>query len=301
MADEPAETPVADPADEPVVTSLDWQGHRGARGLRPENTLPGFELALDLGVDTLELDLHWAADDVVVVWHDPVVEPTLCSGEGVSMPIRQLTSTQLRALRCDRNPDPGRFPEQAAQPGTLAGDDWGIVGLAELFGFVAGYAGSEAKTPEQRANAETVRFNVETKRKPDDPGAIGDGFDGETAGPFERAIIAAIGDAGLTDRVSIQSFDHRSLWAVRAETPAIDLVALTGGGVPDFAELARRGAGTWSPDQRSVTDAAVSAAHGAGLLVVPWTVNDPAAMDRLIELGVDGIITDRPDLQPSGS
>ncbi len=144
-------------------------------------------------------------------------------------------------------------------------------------------------------------FNVETQRKPDDPGAIGDGFDCETAGPFERAIIAAIGDAGLTDRVSIQSFDHRSLWAVRAETPAIDLVALTGGGVPDFAELARRGAGTSSPDQRSVTDAAVSAAHGAGLLVVPWTVNDPAAMDRLIELGVDGIITDRPDLRPSGS
>ena len=301
---EPSASPATEPSStndgaEPAAAALDWQGHRGARGLRPENTLPGFELALDLGVDTLELDLHLSADDQAVVWHDPIVDGSKCQGDGVSTRVRDLTSAELRSLDCRLNPDQGRFPEQEPAPGDLAGDDYGIVTLSELFDFVAGYAQSADKAEELRQNAATVRFNVETKRRPDDPAAIDDGFDGERPGVFEQAVVAAVIEAGLADRVSVQSFDHRSLWAVRSENPELALVALTRrGDQPDFADLAGRGASVWSPDHRSLTVELVEAAHATGLEVIPWTVNDPLEMDRLIGLGIDGIITDRPDLRP---
>jgi len=86
---------------------------------------------------------------------------------------------------------------------------------------------------------------------------------------------------------------------VRSENPELALVALTRrGDQPDFADLAGRGASVWSPDHRSLTVELVEAAHATGLEVIPWTVNDPLEMDRLIGLGIDGIITDRPDLRP---
>ncbi len=131
--------------------------------------------------------------------------------------------------------------------------------------------------------------------------AIGDDFDGETAGTFELAVIEAVTTAGVINRVTIQSFDHRSLWAVHAVRPAIPLAALTSrGDIPDFAELESLGAAVWSPDYRSVSSSTLQQAHDAGLLVIPWTVNDPADMADLLDLGVDGIITDRPDLaQPA--
>jgi len=308
-AQDPAEESAQDPAEESARETaedssgpFDWQGHRGARGLRPENTLPAFELALDLGVDTLEFDLHLAADDVVVVWHDPTIESGKCGEGAESRPVRELTSTELGALRCDRNPDPGRFPDQIAEPGAISGDDYSIPTLSEVFDFVAGYAESAAKTPEQRANAGTVRFNIETKRDPGAPEKIGDGFDGENPGPFEQAIIDAADRAGVIERVTVQSFDHRSLFAIHRSRPEVDLAALTRRGeIPDFDDLVEQGIAIWSPDYRSLDGPAIDAAHQAGLTVVPWTVNDPADMKQLIVDGVDGLITDRPDLRPDGS
>ena len=179
--------------------NVDWQGHRGARGLKPENSLPAFETALDLGVTTLELDLHYTADGVVVVWHDPAIDKSKCGldpnsdveapdpdslvkwGEGLM--ISQLTFEQIQAYRCDRNPDPDRFPEQNSNPTTLAGADYGIISLAELFDFVSTVQSSRCRraTPNS-LNANQVQFNIETKRKPDQPKVIDDGFDGENAG-----------------------------------------------------------------------------------------------------------------------
>ncbi len=279
---------------------FDWQGHRGARGLRPENTLPSFELALDLGVDTLELDLHLSADYEVVVWHDPVIEADKCQGDGVGRPVRDLTATQLRELRCASNPDPGRYPEQRPEPGQVSGDDFGIVTLVELLGFVDDYARHESKSDEQRRQATAVGFNIETKRKPDDPGAIGDGFDGSAMGVFEEAVMTAVMDGGVEDRVTVQSFDHRSLWAVHQEHPAVELAALTRrDDRPDLGRLAEMGATVWSPDHRSLSPEVIDQAHAAGLIVIPWTVNDPDDMEQLVAAGVDGIITDRPDLRPT--
>ncbi len=296
----------------PLAVVFDVQGHRGARGLQPENTLPAFETALDLGVSTLEFDLHLAADGEVVVWHDAAVDSDKCglSPEAPSgtpdpddatttaedLMIRNLDPSQLAAYRCDRNPEEGRFPDQAPTPTALAGDDYSIVTLGELLDFVGDYVRSDAKTRERRDNATLVRFNMETKRKPDRPETIDDGFDGVNVGPFESRVLAIIGERGLEDRSVIQSFDHRSLWAVHAEVPTIALAALTRTSEVDLEALAARGASIWSPDHQSLTGSSLEAAHRAGLEVIPWTVNEPDLMDRLVGLGVDGLITDRPDV-----
>lgn len=316
-AEPPQEAPTAgESMNESDMSSLpagfDVQGHRGARGLKPENTLPAFETALDLGVTTLELDLHFSADQEVVVWHDPKIDkaksrldpasdvetrdPDSLIKWGSELMVSQLTLDQLQAYICDRNPDEDAYPEQENSPTAIAGDDYGILTLAELFEFVEEYAASDLKSEAQRENARQVRFNIETKRKPDDPKFINDGFDGQNPGPFELEILRLVDEYGLGDRVTVQSFDHRSLWAIRSLDEDISLAALTYKEVPDFVELAGQGATIWSPRYKDVTPTLVEKAHEAGLLVLPWTVNEAADMLELIAMGVDGIISDRPDI-----
>jgi glycerophosphoryl diester phosphodiesterase len=202
----------------------------------------------------------------------------------------------VQAYRCDRNPDPDRFPDQTNNPTPLAGDNYRIISLAELFDFVEQYSQSDEKSEAQRTSAAQVQFNIETKRKPDQPKAIDDGFDGENAGAFELAILDLVVEHELVDRVVIQSFDHRSLWAVRAENEAIRLAALTSQGQAFLTNYANNGANIWSPNYNNLTPNLIDEAHEAGLLVIPWTVNEPEEMARLLEWGVDGLISDRPDL-----
>ncbi|MFO7634224.1 MAG: glycerophosphodiester phosphodiesterase family protein [Caldilinea sp.] len=312
----PATLPLPFSTPDPPQTLLpspnfDVQGHRGARGLQPENTLPAFEVALDLGAPTLELDLHLTADGQVVIWHDEAISADKCylvTADGPAPPdpsdrsvareslyIARQTVAEVQQYRCDRNPDPGRFPLQAATPTLLAGDDYRIVRLADLFSFVDRYANAHEKSDRQRANAAQVHFNIETKRKPGNPAAIGDGFDGNHPGRFEQEIARLVEEAALTDRVILQSFDHRSLWAMRTILPELRLAALTSGATA-LPDLVSRGADIWSPDFTTLSQALLDEAHELGLTVIPWTVNEPADMQRLIEMGVDGLITDRPDL-----
>ena len=261
---------------------------------------------------TLELDLHFSADGEVVIWHDARIDPSKCrladdAPDGIPDPddasttdeqlaIRSLTVAELAWYRCDRNPDTERFPDQDPAPTALAGDDYRIVPLGDLFDLVDRYAASDAKTEDQRAGAEAVQFNIETKRDQRDPEAIGDGFDGESVGPFEQRLLAVVAEYGLRDRVIIQSFDIRSLAAIDAVDPDIRLSVLTFSGgfaVPAFA--ADRTV-VWSPKSSTVDADSVEAAHAGGHTVVPWTVDDLDEAARLIEIGVDGLITDRPDL-----
>ena len=179
----------------------------------------------------------------------------------------------------------------------MAGARFDIITLEDLFDFVELYAASSEKNAEQRANASQVRFNIETKRVPDQPDLIGDDFAGVSVGRFEQALLDILESHQLTDRTTVQSFDHRSLWAIHATGSSVQLSALTARGeVPDFADLYSRGARVWSPSFGSVDASNVAEAHEAGLLVMPWTVNDVTDMQRLFDLGVDGLITDRPDL-----
>lgn len=297
---------------DPLPAGFDVQGHRGARGLKPENTLPAFETALDLGVTTLELDLHLTADGSVVIWHDDSIDNEKCGldpngateapdpdsliHQGEALLISQLTFNQIEAYRCDRNPDAEAFPEQNDDPMPLAGDNYHIVSLEELFQFVAEYSRSDLKNREQQTNASQVQFNMETKRRADRPGAIDDGFDGENPGPFELEILRLIDAYELSDRAIIQSFDHRSLWAIRSIDDSLPLAALTSRDVPQIAQFVESGADIWSPNYTVLNLELVEEAHEAGLQVIPWTVNESGAMRDLIAMGVDGIISDRPDI-----
>jgi glycerophosphoryl diester phosphodiesterase len=287
--------------------AFDLQGHRGARGLAPENTLEAFALALSIGVSTLELDLAVTKDDVLVISHDRRLNPDHTRGpdgkflEREGPPIRSLTLAQVKTY------DVGRLKPGSAYAASLpeqrAIDGARIPTLAELFGLV------------RRNDADHVRFNIETKLTP----TSGD----ETPDPeaFAAALAKAARDAGLTARVSIQSFDWRTLVAMRRIAPEIERVCLTaealnfdtikrgepgpsswtaGLDIDDFAGsvprlVAAAGCQVWSPLFRNATPEDVAAAKALGLKVIPWTVNERADMERLIALGVDGLITDYPD------
>ena len=266
----PVEVVVAEPE---AAIEIDVQGHRGARGLRPENTLPGFALAAELGVTTLELDLHLTKDDRLVVWHDPVVGPDKCDVDA-PVRVREATMAELAEIVCDRNPDPERFPEQKAPKG----DDFRLVSLDAVL---------DVPSP--------LRFNIELKRVADDPSTIDDGFDGTTAATFERVLVETLQSRKLLERAVVQSFDHRSLWAVHRLEPRLKLAALTEE-MPNLRQLADDGVAIWSPYYGTLTAETVSEAHALGLQVIPWTVNDPTDIDAVLALGVDGIISDRPDL-----
>ncbi len=285
------------------IDSWDVQGHRGARGIRPENTLPSFEAALDAGVSTLELDVHLSADDIPVIWHDPRVDSTKCRGTDSSLPsadeeplVRDLTAAQLATYICDLNPNPGTYPDQTADSGDIAGDSYGIATLQDLFEMVSRYAASDSVTQDQRSNAGTVLFNIELKRDPRNPNSIGDSFDGTNPAEFETALADSVTAWGYEDRVIVQSFDHRSLWALHTLAPSIRLASLTFEDIPDLADLAIAGASIWSPRHSMLSADLVAAATEAGLDVIPWTVNKQDDVCALLAMGTAGIITDRPDL-----
>ncbi len=299
--------PLPEPSPELVQLphGFDLQGHRGARGLTPENTLPSFETALDLGVTTLELDLHLSKDDQVMIWHDAVVSVDKCRlkaeapnhipNPDTSPLIRSLTAADLSWFACDLNPDMARFPNQTIAENQLTASNYSIVPLSTLFDLVTQYAESELKTEKQRANALTVRFNLEMKRNPNNPGAIGDGFDGTSVGVLESRTLAALRYWGLAHRSVIQSFDPRSLQATHEADPTIALAVLTFTSdleIPMFAEDLPI---IWSPNYEGLTKESIEEAHNRGYKVIPWTVNSKTIAAALIEAGVDGLITDVPN------
>lgn len=288
-----------------MAQSFDLQGHRGARGLAPENTLAAFRKALEIGVTTLETDLALTRDGVLVLAHDPRLNPDLARGPdgkwltGWGPPIRTLTKRELDGYDVGRlNPD-GRYAKQWPQQVAVDGErmpTWqALVALTRSMG------------------RDAVRFNIETKLDPGRPD--------ETADPrtFARAVVEAIRAEGVVARTTVQSFDWRTLVEVKKLAPEIATACLTIetanmdtvrratapspwhaglniatlGSLPRMAQAA--GCGTWSMFWRNLTPELVKEAKAVGLKVLPWTVNDPAEMGRLIDMGVDGLITDYPD------
>jgi glycerophosphoryl diester phosphodiesterase len=287
------------------ASAFDLQGHRGARGLAPENTLPAFAKALSIGVTTLELDVGVTRDGVVVVAHDRVLNPELtrdAQGNWLDAPgpaIHALTYAELQRYDIGRA-KPGsraarRHPQQQPADGAR------VPRLAEVFELA------------ERAGNRSVRFNIETKLHPD--------HRGETLppGPFARALIAEIRKAGVAARATVQSFDWRTLIVVQRAAPEIATVYLSarqdwldtiGAGstlgspwtagyryaqyrsVPRMVHAA--GGRIWSPYHGDLDAAQLEEAHALGLGVIVWTVNDPARIAAMMDLGVDGIISDYP-------
>ena len=284
---------------------FDLEAHRGGRALRPENTLPSFANALSMGVDTLELDMGVTKDGVIVVSHERGLNPDLARGTdgkyiSAGVPYVRLTLAEVKKYDVGQI-RPGsdyaaRFPDQLAIPGTR------IPTLAEVLDLV------------RRSGDRHVRLNIETKIDPTHPE--------ESRDPqsFVIAVLDLLRREHFTDRVMIESFDWRTLLLVQKQAPEIPTVYLTqlqqpeeniyldksspwtagfdpvkyGGSVPRAVKAA--GGKIWSPLYEDVTPSSIAEAHSLGLPVIVWTVNDAKDMSRLIDMGVDGIISDRPDL-----
>ncbi|WP_245509691.1 glycerophosphodiester phosphodiesterase [Bradyrhizobium vignae] len=286
--------------------AFDLEAHRGGRALLPENTLPAFANALSMGVDTLELDVGVTADGEIVISHERGLNPDLArSSDGAYItppgtPFVRLRLDEVRTYDVGQiRPDSAyakQFPDQRAVPGTR------IPTLRELFLVV------------RKSGNTQVRFNIETKIDPNHPDEAPD------PAAFVAKLLGVIETEGFSDRVMVQSFDWRTLQLVQRQAPTIPTVYLTlqrgtgqtvaldkatnwtagfnpadhGRSLPRTIKAA--GGAIWSPYFGDVTAALVSEAHALGLRVVVWTVNKRDDMARMIELGVDGIISDRPDL-----
>jgi len=248
---------------------VEVHGHRGARAARPENTLAGFAYAIAAGADWIELDLHVTRDDVLVVTHDPLLNPVICRGErpGVSTVVRELTLAEVREWDCGSLRHP-RFPRQQPVPGAR------IPTLDEVLELGA---------------SSGVRFNIEVKSFTR--------FPRYTPPPpaYATLVAEALRRHKLEARAMVQSFDFRILAAMRTAAPEIALGALWEHGGEDFVSLAREaGARTVAPQHTLVTPAKVEAAQRKGIRIVPWTPNRRGNWERLLRAGVDGIITDDP-------
>jgi glycerophosphoryl diester phosphodiesterase len=287
--------------------ALDLQAHRGGTGLAPENTLAAFARALSLGVSTLELDIAITKDDVLVISHDPALNPAITRGpdgrflDAKGPSIRRLAFDDL--LRYDVGRLNPALPYARRHPQQQAVDGARIPRLAELFALV------------KKAGNTEVRFAIETKVTP---------FDGDevvAAEPYARAVIAAIREAGVASRSTILSFDWRTLAVVQKEAPEIGTVYLSAqqqwtdnisagkpepspwtagvqfkdhGSVPKMIHAA--GGRIWSCFFGDLDAAKIAEAKSLGLTVLAWTVNAPRDIERMLDLGVDGIVSDRPDL-----
>jgi len=283
------------------TAGFDLQGHRGARALAPENTLAGFARALSIGVSTLELDVVLSADGVPVVAHDLAPNPDITRNrqgrwlQSAGTPFVRQTARQIRQWDVGRINPASRyardFPDQASVDGER------MPTLDEVFHLV------------RRWGADHVRLSIETKIDPRRPQA--------SAEP--RRLVQAVLDVtrahGMLDRTQLQSFDWRTLDVARqlapgwprvyltARLPRFDTLAgtaWTGGrrlsdhdSVPELVHAA--GGRIWSPHHGDLDQATLDEALELGLQVIPWTVNETADMERLIDRGVHGLITDRPD------
>ncbi|MFF5973280.1 glycerophosphodiester phosphodiesterase family protein [Streptomyces sp. NPDC012769] len=316
-----ASQPVTGPAAAgplPQKTHFDVQAHRGGLGLTTESTLEGFAKALRLGVTTLELDTQITRDLKVVVTHDRKVSAQKCQDTGPVTPgdpmypyvgkyVKDLTLRQLRSMDCGYQRLPG-FPEQERIAGAR------MVELKDVLGLV------------KRFRAHGVTLNIETKVEAGAP---------EQTAPravFVRRVHEEIHASGIGRQVTVQSFDWGALKEMHRIAPRYPLVALTN---HDFLQVGKPGASPWLggidaddyggdfvaaaatipgltalspvygfPQNGTVADPdfrfypsprMVAAAHARGLRLVPWTCDDPATMGALIDMGVDGIITNHPD------
>jgi glycerophosphoryl diester phosphodiesterase len=260
-------------------------GHRGGRAARPENTIPAFQYAIDHGADVLELDLAVTKDDVLVVSHFPYISADypgerVCAGPELKPHtlIRSLTLAELRKYDCGAN-TLAAFPQQKAVPHTPIPTFDEVLDLAPQGKF---------------------EYNVETKIFPNHPEVA------PAPEVFVRMIDDAVRRHHLESRVILQSFDFRTLRAMKKIDPQIRRSALFGEakydvlmGITDsdkeFVSVGQKSeANILSPDQGLVTPEKVAAAHAAGLQVAPYTVNDPAGWQKMADAHVDAIITDDP-------
>ncbi|WP_373548767.1 glycerophosphodiester phosphodiesterase [Haliscomenobacter sp.] len=272
-----------------IQNTFDWQGHRGARGLAPENTLPAFLKALEFpSIQTLELDLAVSADKQVLISHEPWMSAAICStpaGTAVKaedeskLLLYQLPYAEIAQYDCGRRGNE-RFPEQQAMAAHKPL-------LKEVVQAVQNYCAKNKRS--------LPSYNIEIKSQPD--------WDGKRTPPpaeFVKLVLHEIQNLGITNSCCIQSFDPRVLREVRAIAPKMTLALLVENRRGMEANVQELGftPNIYSPYFALLSAEVVQKAHTMGMQVIPWTVNETSAMQKLIEMGVDGIITDYPNRIP---
>ena len=309
--------PATDVAAKAVVNGFDLQAHRGGRDARAENTIYAFAYAMELGVTTLEMDMQLTKDGRLVISHNPVMNWMLAKGpDGQYAPkqnppdIRTMNLAEVQQYDMGvMNPAAGGYYDlhgktQIATPGAQ------MPTLEQVFELANAYGNKK------------VIFNIETKSyaDPEDP------YYANTPDPdvFVEKVYEVVKIYNMQDRVTIQSFDWRTLKAMKAIAPELTLVALSSeqpswgksgmylrlgekapsphlGGLNindfkgDYVKAAKEiGADVVSPYFKELSPDLIDEAHALGMKVVPWTVNSPKDMEMLLAMGVDGIISDQP-------
>ncbi len=262
------------------------EGHRGARGLYPENTIPSMYSAIDHGVTTVEVDVVYSKDGQVVISHDVYFHPDITTTpdgrhldakEAQKHLLYEMTYDSIRKYDVGLKPLPG-FPKQKKIPAYKPL-------LAELIDSTDAYA---------RSRGRTILYNIELKSNKNN-----DTIRHPPVEEFVDGIMKVIKEKNLEDRCYLQSFDFRPLQILHRKYPNIVTAVLIGGADKRTFEEQLRELGydpqMYSPHYSVVTKALVEACHSRGIKIIPWTVNTVEEMKKLIALGVDGIITDYPD------
>ncbi len=270
---------VNEPAD------LDIQGHRGCRGLMPENTIQGLLHALELGVTTLEMDVVISKDSQVVLSHEPFMSHLICKdsldqsipkSEEEAYNIYQMNYQEVHKFDCGSQQHP-RFLHQKALPA-----------VKPLLKDVLRAVEIRAK----EINREGIRYNIETKSR-----LQGDNIFHPPPQEFVRFLLQEVIKEGVLDRTTIQSFDVRTLQAAKQQVPEISLALLVENQYGIEENLSRLGfkPQVYSPEYMLFSQESIDILKSQGIKVIPWTVNHTNDMEKLIKWGVDGIITDYPD------
>ncbi len=267
---------------------FDKQGHRGARGLIPENTIPAMYKAVDLGVNTLEMDAVITKDNEVVLSHEPFFNHEISTKpdgnpvleeEEKSLNIYQMSYEQVKGFDVGLRGNP-RFPRQHKMACNKPR-------LADLIDSVEAYCRSK-KLP-------LPAYNIETKSQPST-----DGIFHPAPAEFVDLLVNVLQKKSILDRVIIQSFDPRTLQYLHKKFPNIKTALL----IEDFdkaslqQQIEKLGfvPTIYSPHFLLVTDQLIKECHNKNIKVIPWTVNDKPGIERLKKMGVDGVISDYPDL-----
>lgn len=272
-----------------TMTNFDWQGHRGARGLLPENSIPAFLKALEFPhIKTLELDLAVSKDQQLVVSHEPWMSALICQnpdGSAVQkeqeekLLLYQMTYAQIAQYDCGSRGN-SRFPEQKPMKTVKPL-------LSEVVTAVNAYCRSRRRLQ--------PFYNIELKSEK--------GWEGQKApapAAFAQLVLAEIKKLGIEKRTCLQSFDPRCLQVIRQQAPSQTIALLVenlNGFEANLAELGFK-PNIYSPYFKLLNAEIVKKAHEMGIKVVPWTVNETADMQKMLDLGVDGVITDYPDRVP---
>jgi len=264
---------------------FDLQGHRGARGLVPENTIPAFLKALDLGVTTLEMDAVISADSQVVLSHEPWMSSAICSHpdgtpvteeEENSLLLFKMTAKEIASYDCGKRGH-ALFPEQSPLPAykPLLQD---VIREVNQYVKENGYP--------------APRYNIEIKSSPD-----GDGLRHPLVWKYAQLLYDVIASNGLVGVADVQSFDPRALEAMHAINPNVGLVWLISNQEGFEANMAKLTftPNVYSPNHNLVDSTLVEQVHAANMKLIPWTVNEVERIQEIIDLGADGLITDYPD------